>query len=87
MDFIFVVHMYLYQGYWCPQDPPSPTNTSGDDVFLSPSWQPWPSQGRTENRQWGQFHESFNVQNTETPSAYGGYPAFFSPQQDLLLHE
>jgi DCN1-like protein 1/2 len=70
------------------QDPPSHSSASGYDVFLSPSWQPWLSQGRTDNhRLWGQFNGSPNVPKAEIPTVCGGYPAFLSPQQDLLLHQ
>lgn len=70
------------------QDTPSHSSASGYDVFLSPSWQPWLSRGRTENhRRWGQFNGSPNVPKAEIPIVCGGYPAFLSPQQDLLLHQ
>lgn len=73
--------------YWFRQDLPSHTSTGRYDIFMSPSWQPWPSQSRTENRRWGQFHGSSNIQKAEKPTACGGYSAVMSLQQDLVLHQ
>lgn len=77
----------LAHGSNMAQDLPSHTSTGRYDIFMSPSWQPWPSQSRTENRRWGQFHGSSNIQKAEKPTACGGYSAVMSLQQDLVLHQ
>lgn len=81
------VSNHFTQGSVMSQETPLQTSTSKYDVFLSPTWQPWPSLGRIENRRWGQLNGSGNICPAELPAACGGYPAFLSPQQDLLLHQ
>lgn len=75
------------RGLFTCQDLPSHSSRNGYDVLLSATWQQCPSQGSIDNRRWSQLNLSSSFQKAEITTACGGYPAFLSPQQDLLLHQ